>query len=376
MNAAKIAVWAQPSPPEWLVPLHQLRKEPVESTLIPWIVQEAKSLQKGAGSRRTLSMALNCPPVVRSSLLRPLLEMISTLRARESKTAGVQSNAEVRRESPTMQLQWSIAKLLVSRPGLASHSALKAILAAEMDHSRRWSISGLVIQHAESVAQASALWSAERLTQICSPFASQPRTERQLYEQVCARLQEIQTMVEEGPFSERDLFAPRMQEKFLQRWLAAKLWDTQQRRFSVHREEELDDDKMPDIQLSCAAGNVCLEVKPLDSSRSYSANSLVTDTLERQLVGQYLKGMNSGHGILVLLQLDNKQWEVPGQTGLHHFSKLIDYLHAETQRIKHQHPTVAELAVLGTWKRSSKLHLPYLQWTAPIPPNVGHGWTE
>lgn len=51
-------------------------------------------------------------------------------------------------------------------------------------------------------------------------------------------------MVEEGPFSERDLFAPRMQEKFLQRWLAAKLWDTQQRRFSVHREEELDDDKM------------------------------------------------------------------------------------------------------------------------------------
>jgi hypothetical protein len=54
---------------------------------------------------------------------------------------------------------------------------------------------------------------------------------------------------EEGPFSERSLFFAGMPEKSLQLWLAAKFRETQNRRFDVHREEEVDDDKKTDIQL-------------------------------------------------------------------------------------------------------------------------------
>jgi len=121
----------------------------------------------------------------------------------------------------------------------------------------------------------------QKRRRIGSAFATTPRTEAQLFEQVIARLEEIRKSIEEGPFSERDLFHPGMPEKHLQRWLAAKFRETQNRRLSVHREEEVDDDNMTDIQLSVPAGNVCVEIKPVDATRSYSANSL-TDTLQTQ----------------------------------------------------------------------------------------------
>src|SRR6266498_1864199 len=72
-------------------------------------------------------------------------------------------------------------------------------------------------------------------------------------------------------------------------------------RFKVHREPQVDDDKRTDIEVSSAAGKVCIELKPVDSTRSYSAKSL-TETLRAQLVGQYLRGQNSKHGVLVVFR--------------------------------------------------------------------------
>lgn len=91
-------------------------------------------------------------------------------------------------------------------------------------------------------------------------------------------MEEVRISLEEGPFSERKLITANTPEKHLQLWLAAKFRDTQNRRFSVHREEEVDD-KKTDIQLGCRFGNVCVESKPVDTDRGYSANSL-TDTLQ------------------------------------------------------------------------------------------------
>lgn len=136
-----------------------------------------------------------------------------------------------------------------------------------------------------------------------------------------------------------------MPEKYLQRWLAAKFRETQNRRFSIHREEEVDDDKMTDIQLSCPAGNVCVEIKPVDKTR-YSANTL-TDTLRTQIVGQYLQGTNSSRGILVLMQLDDKTWDIPEGLTRQPFATLVKYLEGQAGAIKAKSPSVEELSVFG-----------------------------
>ncbi len=94
--------------------------------------------------------------------------------------------------------------------------------------------------------------------------------------------------------------------------------------------------------LSACGWNVCIEIKPVDRVRGYSATSL-TSTLREQLVARYLKGFNSSHGILLLFQLDNKGWEINGK--VHPLPALVEYLQAQAGLIKAEHPRVQELKV-------------------------------
>lgn len=247
---------------------------------------------------------------------------------------------------PEMRLRNGIPNVFLGARGQVGHDSLVTLLDTLNDPDEISWFKGLVIEHAALDAAQNANWPIGKLKAIGSPFLSMPSTEAQLFDQVVARLEEIRKNLENGPFSERDLFWPRIPEKFLQRWLAAKFRETQNRRFSVHREEEVDNDKKTDIQLSCSTGNVCVEIKPVDYSRGYSANSL-TDTLRTQIVNQYLRGNNSSRGILVLMQLDDKTWDIPGGPPKQPFSALVSYLETQAESIKRNSNGVNELTVFG-----------------------------
>lgn len=247
---------------------------------------------------------------------------------------------------PVAQLRQAIPQILARTRGRAANRALVALAATESDvHAKRW-LNTLVVKHAAEEAQHSAQFNSAALKAIGSPFLTDPQSESQLFQQVLARLEEIREGVEEGPFSDRDLFWKGMPEKYLQRWLAARLQDTQHRRFSIHREEEVDADNKTDIQLSCQYGNVCVEIKPVDAGRTHSANTLV-ETLRTQIVGQYLKGYNSAHGILVLFRLDDKTWDIPGGAKGRPFTELVAYVQEQAEIIKGQSKGVQELIVFA-----------------------------
>lgn len=236
-----------------------------------------------------------------------------------------------------------IPKVLTWVRGVKGHEALLSLQSVSSD-SERHAISGYMIEHA-------ALDAAQELEQapvdprtLSSPFALAPTTEVGLFLQAIARLEEVRKSLEEGPFSENGLFPPGIPEKHLQSWLAEKLRSTQNARFSVHREEQVFDDKKTDIQVSASQFNVCIEIKPVDTSRPYSANSLKL-TLQQQIVDKYLKGYNSSRGILVLLKLDNKTWEVPGLGSGRTFDELVAYLDGEATAIKRNSKGVNELIV-------------------------------
>ncbi|MCI5142559.1 MAG: hypothetical protein D3909_12740, partial [Candidatus Electrothrix sp. ATG1] len=249
---------------------------------------------------------------------------------------------------PVPELRGHIVKMLIQTPGQTAHNILTQLAEDNKSNQeiRDWLLAERT-RHAAQTAQAGAVIEPEALRNIGSIFQTDPQSEAQLFHQVLARLEEIKKGIEEGPFSERCLFRPGMPEKDLQNWLAAKLRDTQNRRFSVHREEEVDNDKETDIQVSCKYGNVCIEIKPVDKTRNYSANSLSDDTLQRQLVGQYLRGYNSQHGILVLFRLDEKNWDIPDGEKEEPFSLLIDYLQRQADILKASSPNVQKLHVIG-----------------------------
>lgn len=284
------------------------------------------------------------PPILNQEAADVLLGMYSLVTAHPPTTTVPPDSSFF--GPPSKRLREAISNVLLGTRGHIGHSALVALLSAVTDQGEHDWISELITQHAELDAAQAANRTSDGLKSIGSPFLSAPCTESQLYEQVIARLDEIRRNLEEGPFSERDLFQPGMPEQFLQLWLAEKFRETQNRRFDVHREEEVDDDKRTDIQLSCPAGNVCVEIKPVDASRGYSANSL-RDTLQSQIVGQYLRGTNSSRGILVLMQLDCKSWDIPGDAARQPFDALVKYLEAQAASIKRSSSGVNELTVFG-----------------------------
>ena len=173
----------------------------------------------------------------------------------------------------------------------------------------------------------------------------EPRSEGELFQVALARLQTIKQGIETGPFSDRELFSAEMEERKLQLRLAARLHDTPGRRFSVSREDEVDTRKEPDIHIHHAVGKVCIEVKPLDTSR-YSGNEL-TEALEDQLVGRYLGGLNSHHGILVLFLLkERRSWQLPGNQKAN-FQALLAFLQDKADNLRQTRPGVSGLQVFG-----------------------------
>lgn len=249
--------------------------------------------------------------------------------------------------APSMsRLLETIPGVLVSIPGRAAHDALLVLSASEADLVMKTWLISRVNEHAALAAGNSSTFDATDLRSLGPAIDHEPRSERELFEQTLSRLEELRTALEEGPFSDRRLFSAGMPEKLLQLWLAARFQDTPSRRFTVHREEEVDDDNKTDIQLGASGWKVCIEVKPVDRKRAYSAVSL-TGTLRDQVVGQYLKGYNSKHGILLLLRLDDKGWDIPGVGEGQAFQALVGYLQEQAQIIKSENRGVHELLVLG-----------------------------
>ena len=251
---------------------------------------------------------------------------------------------------PIRRVRDSISSILASLPGKAARAALQGLADENAGTVQGDWLQHLLLEHASAEAERRSVVSVAELPHLGEVYCREPRTAGELYEQVVARLQEIREGIERGPFSDRLLFAPGMDEKKLQLWLAARLSDTPLRRFiprfKVHREPQVDDDKRTDIEVSSAAGKVCIEIKPVDSHRNYAANSL-TDTLRKQLVGQYLRGQNSKHGILVIFRLEDRRWKIPDGSARGDFNELIEYLAAQAEKIRANSADVENLKVIG-----------------------------
>lgn len=249
-----------------------------------------------------------------------------------------------------------IPAALAATPGAAAHEALLRLKARASDqHERHW-LQTFVLAHAVTDAQRLVSRVPGDLINVGSAFCVEPKNANDLCQQVMARLAQIRNSIENGPFSDRVLFGPSIPEKHLQLWLAGRLNDTPARRFSprfaVHREPEVDASKRTDIEVSSRGHKVCIEIKPVDKKR-YGAAEL-RDTLRRQLVNQYLKGgSNSRHGVLVILCLEDKKWDIPRVSRRASFAQLIDHLSDYARTVSAAHPEIESLLVFGIDCRSS-----------------------
>jgi hypothetical protein len=255
-------------------------------------------------------------------------------------------------QHPVNMLRDSIARTIVSRFGMDAHSALVGLLETvksnyvEIDWIKR-----LILEHSISESERQANYSVSDLMNFGEFYCRMPKTGNELFEQVNARLNQIKKNIEFGTFSERIFFNKGMPEEDLQLWLAARLNDSPRRnfstRFSVQRETVVDKKKRTDIEVSSSGFKLCIEIKPVDTKRTYTVTSLV-DTLQTQIVDQYLRlGQNSRHGLLVLFRLDKKKWVIHKGKKAGTFADLVDFLQIEADRIRANNSWCERLTVIG-----------------------------
>jgi hypothetical protein len=100
-------------------------------------------------------------------------------------------------------------------PGKAAHATLQRLVVEKTGTAQGKWLQGFVLHHASAEAERQSVVAAAELPRHGEVYCREPRTARELYEQVLARLQEIREGMEGGPFSDRELFVPGIDEKKL-----------------------------------------------------------------------------------------------------------------------------------------------------------------
>lgn len=237
--------------------------------------------------------------------------------------------------------------ILANILGEEAHEAICSIIDATQDpQMKKWLLSLSREQAAKSVSHKP--WTPSHVAEFSKTFEKEPNTADELFQIACYRLTDIKNDVEKGDFSERELLSKTSDEKELQVWLAGRLMRESRRRYNVVREPEVDLKKKPDIRLeNNKAGVVSIEIKPVGRGKKfpYTFDSL-KGTLKDQLVNQYLRAVNSRHGILVVIMVTRKSWRPPGEGQLN-LMQLIQKLNKYAKEIQANNIEVEQLKVIG-----------------------------
>lgn len=234
---------------------------------------------------------------------------------------------------------------LADIPGKATHDALLALAGQFGNTAAHLWFRRLAARRAAADGDP-APWTPGAVMAFERDNEAMPASPADLHRIAMRRLTLIREDLEGGDFSVRGLFGKHTDEADVQAWLAGVLRDRANRRYSVHREEQVDRSKRTDIRLHNAAfdGPVCIEIKVME--KGWTVQELEA-ALGHQLGGQHLRDHRSRHGVLLLFRAGvRKTWHRAGVAPLG-FEQLLDHLRTHAADLARRHPGVDRLDVVG-----------------------------
>ena len=229
------------------------------------------------------------------------------------------------------------------------HAGDSAALERVAEDPRMADYRDVLLKHARQTPQLSVLarvMTPSEAIEWSLNHAMPVRTPLELYRVALDRLDDIKEDVERGESSTRELFTAADEKKF-QPWFKQQLEQLEARHrqgYTVHREEEVDRRKLPDLRLyhsACGEHPVSIEIKVAEN---WTGRELI-EALEDQLVGRYLRAAKSRHGILLLCSRgQRKKWRLGGKN-----RELVgarEFLQAEADAIVHGSPEIDALLVV------------------------------
>ncbi|WP_298371123.1 hypothetical protein [Azospirillum sp.] len=271
---------------------------------------------------------------------------------------------EVSAEDQAVDVRSRLTRLLEQTEGPEAHAILQAMAThADLEAVRPF-FRDAVRRHGEAAAEAAA-WTPAQIVAFADEHERDPRGPDELFRLACNRLQAIRHDIEERDFGNRGIFPATTPELTLQRYFAGRLERESRGRYDVTREEEVADHKEPDIRIRHPqAGVVSIEIKPLDTGRYLIAE--LKDMLETQLAGQYMRAVDSRHGILLLCMIKKRKWEIEKPDGIVDRSAglpdLLRVLNDAATALVTSRPDIDGLMVIGidatAWEKTGKAKAP------------------
>jgi hypothetical protein len=203
----------------------------------------------------------------------------------------------------------------------------------------------LLDQRAERQAELPP-WIPVDIRTFAEEYEIDPKTDRDLFNITCRRLDEIKHDVERGDNSIRTDMHVDYDERKLRIWLARKLQERSRDRYTVPQEEEIDRRERPDLRIEKPGmAPVSIEIKWAD--KKWTLPQLL-ERLENQLVGQYLRDDKSRYGIYLLGYIGRKKiWEHPDNSSHLSFGQVVAMIDKRAKEIVAEQRNIEDIAVIS-----------------------------
>jgi hypothetical protein len=193
-----------------------------------------------------------------------------------------------------------------------------------------WAREMLPFQRLNAAKQSQELWTVGKLLEAERLARRVPLTTAELCDVVLGEIRRVDNQMRNGDFAYPQLFTSKLSENDIQRWVAAQLELVGKRTFYVGREGEVKDgNKMDIVAIRPSLGRVPIEIKPIFESTSYSLTDL-QGTIDEQLIAKYMRPAEVTHGVLLLVRLVERQWQLKGR--LVDFHAGVDHLRSYAAR--------------------------------------------
>jgi len=190
-------------------------------------------------------------------------------------------------------------------------------------------------------------WTVNDVRIFMRDYEIDPKTDSDLFRIACRRLTDIKHDVEKSDNSLREEMRSDNDEPVLRRWLARQLTDRSRNRYTVPQEEEIDQEKRPDLCIdNPQTATISIELK-------WAENWTVSELLERlknQLLGQYLRSENRRFGMYVLAVIGKRPadyWARPQSTERLKFDQVLEIIEERAKKLVAESGHVQAIKVIG-----------------------------
>jgi hypothetical protein len=231
-------------------------------------------------------------------------------------------------------------------PGKEAFLALENLAAAHRQHPSYAYLENLCRNRAEQDADLRP-WSPNDVKEFHERLDRTPSNHGELADLAVLRLLDLKDDLEEGDDSVAAVVRNIDEETTLRNYIGHDLRQKAFARYSIPQEEQLADDKKPDLRFHGVGFDAPVPVE-LKITDNWTGPKLF-ERLENQLAGDYLRDIRSGRGIFVLVYrgFEKSGWQISSSNRPVDFNGLLTALREHWKTIASKYPGVEDITIVG-----------------------------